>query len=101
MEKIFGDLFDDQSPQMDLNVAAREKTRIGDSGTPGQKLVLDSANYFRIKNFFNKITASQKELDQTLAQYREDLKSMGQALDSAVVVGESETEGKKEQGASE
>jgi uncharacterized membrane protein (UPF0182 family) len=97
LEKIFGDLFEDRGPEPDLSVAAREKARAGDSRTPGQRLVLDSADYVRIKNFFDRITASQKELDQTLAQYREDLQSMGEALDSAVVVVESESEGKKEQ----
>ncbi len=95
--KIFGGLFDDRRPQTDLSVAARERTRADGSGTPGQRLILDSADYARIKNFFDRITASQKELDQTLAQYRQDLQSMGQALDSAVVVVETETEGKKEQ----
>jgi hypothetical protein len=100
LEKIFGSLYDERS-RLDLNLAAKERASDDHSGTPGQKLVLDSADYIRIKNLFDRITASQKDLDHTLAQNRQDMQSLGQALNSAVVMMDSATEEKKEQKGSE
>ena len=56
----------------------------------GQKLVLSKADYEKIRNTYSKILESQERLDQSMVQYREELKGLGKVLEETSVLPQAE-----------
>ncbi len=48
-----------------------------------RKLVLSKADYDKIRRTYRRVLESQKQLDQSLVRYREELKELGKTLENA------------------
>ncbi len=85
LEKIFGGLvgtpgFEPAPPT--VAEARSEADAAADAAM--QSVKLDPSDYARIKKYFDRIVASQKELDRSMTDYKKDLQALGEILESAL-----------------
>jgi len=82
LQKIFGGLMGKESKEVERMVG--EKLEFPETQSPGdEKVVLRQSDYMKIKTIFDRVMASQGELDQTLSNYKKDLQSLGEILGEA------------------
>ena len=75
LQKIFGGLMGKESKEVERMVG--EKLEFPETQSPGdEKVVLRQSDYMKIKTIFDRVIASQGELDQTLSNYKKDLQSL-------------------------
>ena len=64
----------------------RKKGRPTKTRSSSSNMLLKEADYQIIKNMFERVMKRQEEMNQKLSNHKLDLKALGKALDSAVVV---------------
>ena len=64
----------------------REKGKPIKTLKSSSNMLLKQSDYQTIKNMFERVMKRQEEMNQKLSSHKEDLKALGKALDSAVVV---------------
>ena len=84
LEKIFGGLMGtpgfEPAPQV---VAEREPAMTDAESAAMANVKLSASDYTRIKKYFDRIVASQQELDRSMTDYKKDLDALGDILESA------------------
>ena len=80
LKKIFSGL-DIASPRAPALVKTKESIQTG----LGEKIVLSRTDYLKIKKTFERAVQAQDQLDNAFDSYKQDLRALGTALDSAVV----------------
>ena len=84
IEKIFGSLIKGSSSQ------APEPASVADSKIPSSsagkaRIILKESDYRKIKTYFGRVLAQQKKLDQSMADYKNEIEALGKALGEAKV----------------
>ena len=78
LHKIFGGLMGEKKGM----VSERSKLPSA-SLAGGEGVVLSQTDYQKIKQIFERVMGAQTELDRSLANYKKDLRSLGQVLEEA------------------
>ncbi len=85
LEKIFGGLMGTPGFEPAPRVAEERDPEAADAPSAALANVkLNASDYTRIKKYFDRIVASQQELDRSMADYKKDLDALGEILESAV-----------------
>ena len=83
LQKIFGGLMGDAEPGEKERMIG-EIPELPDVPVAGsEKVVLSPSDYMKIKQIFERVMKSQGQLDRTLANYKNDLQSLGKVLGEA------------------
>ena len=83
LEKIFTGFT--SKPRGEFGQHVAESSSTPSKSPKDQKLVLSKGDYDRIRDTYRRILESQGKLDQSLAQYRQDLKGLGALLEDTWV----------------
>lgn len=86
LEKIFEGLLDGREMEKELEIVEKRGERLAEPVGGGEKIALSQSDYATIKRYFDRVMASQNQLDQTLADYRTGLEALGTALENANIV---------------
>ncbi|GJL77213.1 MAG: UPF0182 protein [Nitrospinaceae bacterium] len=81
LQKIFGGLMG-KEPREGM-VDERRDLPEGQRSSDGENVVLRQSDYMKIKSIFDRVMQSQQDLDKTLADYKKDLRSLGEVLGEA------------------
>ncbi|MEE2987145.1 MAG: UPF0182 family protein [Nitrospinota bacterium] len=84
IEKIFGS-FIKGSPSQAPEPAAVADSKIPSSSAGKARIVLKESDYRKIKTYFGRVLAQQKKLDQSMADYKNEIEALGKALGEAKV----------------
>ena len=82
LEKIFSGLTTKPRPERPREKEADEAGEtVADAAA---KVTLKPSDYARIKKFFDRVVASQQEVDRQIADYKRDLEALGEILETTV-----------------
>lgn len=86
LEKIFtGFSRDPEISLVEAEVGSQTPSSASPASSKGQKLLLNKADYDKIRSTYRQVLESQGQLDQSLAQYRKGLNELGEILEGAQV----------------
>ena len=84
LHKIFGGLMGEKKRPWSA-IGPETQAFLHASITSGKGVVLSQSDYIKIKQIFERVLGAQTELDQSLANYKKDLQSLGKVLEEAEV----------------
>ncbi|MFQ5449458.1 MAG: UPF0182 family protein [Nitrospinaceae bacterium] len=86
LQKIFGGLMAPSQPAAGGEKVAERPALAQNAALTGQdRITLSESEFLRIKKYFDRVMESQRDLDRSLGDYKEDLDALGKVLESAVV----------------
>ena len=86
LEEALAKIFGEDALESVTTSTERKKVQPIKTHHSSSNMLLKQSDYQTIKNMFERVMKRQEEMNQKLSNHKEDMKALGKALDSAVVV---------------